>query len=413
MRARTPGAQTVTIRRTRPAWGIAGKPLACETSWCRLLTRLRAPRTQNGPSANGTVVTSLSTSFDARSGMVLGMTDKNYSTPSYNVVGSLAYAHDTAGRQTTLTENYTLNGSQTAYATRAYDAENHVISQTYTRASFECADSLSMCGNQQSGNNAGVSPGFATTYGWGPDGHPITFGFQNGYQTVPFSVHWDGDDVLLAVGNGTGIDVEIGKLGTTNESSYWGMTITDRDMTGAQVASHTGTAFSAWSSAAPTKSYHVPCSKCQNEQGYVAGAISSGDSEYAPATQYLSAGRTDGYADGYGNTFQGVRAYDENTAQRTAPDAYAGDVHDPTSQKPFMWNNNNPLAYSDPSGYVSYVGVNSGSDGTGGGMGHEMVIVQDPGDPNRGMMYSWRPDDKVPSGQKTCRTCRRDRHNYR
>ncbi|MDQ6735734.1 MAG: hypothetical protein M3Z35_16740 [Nitrospirota bacterium] len=38
-------------------------------------------------------------------------------------------------------------------------------------------------------------------------------------------------------------------------------------------------------------------------------------------------------------------------AQWTSPDPYAGDVHDPMSQKPFMWNKNNPLIYSDPSGY--------------------------------------------------------------
>jgi len=33
------------------------------------------------------------------------------------------------------------------------------------------------------------------------------------------------------------------------------------------------------------------------------------------------------------------------------PDAYAGDVHDLVSQQKYMWNDNNPVAYSDPSGY--------------------------------------------------------------
>lgn len=37
--------------------------------------------------------------------------------------------------------------------------------------------------------------------------------------------------------------------------------------------------------------------------------------------------------------------------QWTMPDAYAGDVHDPMSQKPYMWNGNNPITYADPSGY--------------------------------------------------------------
>ena len=37
--------------------------------------------------------------------------------------------------------------------------------------------------------------------------------------------------------------------------------------------------------------------------------------------------------------------------QWTAPDAYAGNTDDPMSQHPYMWNNNNPVEYSDPSGY--------------------------------------------------------------
>jgi hypothetical protein len=35
----------------------------------------------------------------------------------------------------------------------------------------------------------------------------------------------------------------------------------------------------------------------------------------------------------------------------TSPDAYAGYVHDPMSQKPYMWNRNNPYEYSGPSGF--------------------------------------------------------------
>jgi hypothetical protein len=46
-----------------------------------------------------------------------------------------------------------------------------------------------------------------------------------------------------------------------------------------------------------------------------------------------------------------VRSYDSNTEQWTTPDAYKGDVHDPMSQRSYMWNDNNPVAYSDPSGY--------------------------------------------------------------
>jgi hypothetical protein len=49
----------------------------------------------------------------------------------------------------------------------------------------------------------------------------------------------------------------------------------------------------------------------------------------------------------------GARAlHDAASGQWLTPDAYAGDVRDPMSQKPFMWNGNNSLLYSDPSGYT-------------------------------------------------------------
>lgn len=65
----------------------------------------------------------------------------------------------------------------------------------------------------------------------------------------------------------------------------------------------------------------------------------------------LTIPKPDGFSDGQ-NTFQGVRTYDPQAGTWTTPDAYHGDVHDPMSQKPYMWNRNNPYAYEDPSGYV-------------------------------------------------------------
>jgi hypothetical protein len=53
--------------------------------------------------------------------------------------------------------------------------------------------------------------------------------------------------------------------------------------------------------------------------------------------------------------WQGVRTFDTTVGQWNTPDAYAGDVHDPMSQKPYMWNRNNPYQYSDPTGYAATV----------------------------------------------------------
>lgn len=349
----------------------------------------------NGPSANGTIVTGTTKSFDARSGMVLDMISQDYST-DYNVTGSLNYAHDAAGRQTTVTENYTYYTAQTAYVTRGYDAENHVVSQSYTGADFYCADSLTMCGGQQVGGKPAVESGTATTYGWGPNGHPILlkqllngspykYGGWEGMSTL--SVHWDGDDVLFVAAGG-GVDLEVGKLAAADGTNLTNLTVIDRDMTGSEVATHTATAFSAWSSAPPTKTYRPICSSgCKVQTALVSGAINSNNDQYGPATQYLSSGRTDGYDDGYGNTFQGVRAYDENTSQWTAPDAYAGDVRDPMSQKPYMWNRNNPIDYSDPSGYDPYI-ISDPSAAMG--FGHLEIAIIDP-KTRKGIVWSQGP----------------------
>jgi hypothetical protein len=75
--------------------------------------------------------------------------------------------------------------------------------------------------------------------------------------------------------------------------------------------------------------------------------------------------RSDGYGASFG-TIQGVRIYDQTSSQWMTPDAYAGTTHDPLSQKPFMWNANNPVTYGDPSGYVAAVSTQpeQGAEGT-------------------------------------------------
>lgn len=55
-------------------------------------------------------------------------------------------------------------------------------------------------------------------------------------------------------------------------------------------------------------------------------------------------------SDGY-NTLQGVRMMDSVTGYLTTPDAYVGNVTDPASKKPFIWDGNNPEVYSDPTDF--------------------------------------------------------------
>lgn len=49
--------------------------------------------------------------------------------------------------------------------------------------------------------------------------------------------------------------------------------------------------------------------------------------------------------------FGGVRATNVGTNQWTTPDMFAGSPANPLSQQSFVWNNNDPYSYSDPSGY--------------------------------------------------------------
>jgi RHS repeat-associated protein len=121
----------------------------------------------------------------------------------------------------------------------------------------------------------------------------------------------------------------------------------DRDYAGQQYQYHSSTAYSAFN----FPGAHLEWSGAK--AGILTLDLASWGANSAVQEQNnvpsISA-RKDGYQmDGI--TIQGVRAYDPTSAQWTSPDAYSGDVNDPMSQKPFMWNNNNPLAYEDPSGY--------------------------------------------------------------
>jgi hypothetical protein len=76
------------------------------------------------------------------------------------------------------------------------------------------------------------------------------------------------------------------------------------------------------------------------------GAIGNGGGGGFVMNPMLPDGITDG-----SNTIQGVRNYDTALGAWTTPDAYAGEVGDPMSQKSFMWNRDNPAEYSDPTDF--------------------------------------------------------------
>lgn len=277
-------------------------------------------------------------------------------------VYSGALAFDKDGRQTSESlQAYNCSSVTTnTEDTRTYDAENHVISDASQYDS--------------SSSPAGVQPGYSTpgaTYTWNALGKARVINDQ-GYgaqgtssggpaaacSAGPYTLHWDGDD-LLFITNSSGalVQVDAEKLGGQGfgcaaGNSLGAFRVLDRDVSGTQVAFHSSMGESPWI-ILPAHSFSLG-----KLSGYTCGSTCVGLTTSASAVDFtrtllFNAPREDGYMIGNVN-IQGVRAYDPTTAQWSSPDAYKGDVHDPMSQRSYMWNNNNPIAYSDPSGYAPW-----------------------------------------------------------
>jgi hypothetical protein len=232
-------------------------------------------------------------------------------------------------------------------------------------------------------------------YAWGADGRLANFstttydpGGTPSQLTNTESAHWDGYDLLdVAAGSYVSNDVElmgltiyVEKLGVITQNlaaatqAYWGTTIYDRDQSGTAVDRHGGTnsgsgyAWFAQLSLDNVHPYGTAHAKCMGTLGNFScnGVVTNPPAATAGGSScgtlcgtmlmsaFLDAGREDGYYDGT-VSIQGVRAFDPNMNQWTTPDAYSGDVHDPMSQHPYMWNSNNAVQYEDPSGYIAGV----------------------------------------------------------
>lgn len=238
-------------------------------------------------------------------------------------------AYDLAGRQTTSTQSYsweTPSGQGENYhagsgtKTRSYDAEDHLIADNVTTWD-DAGGALSGCllsvAREELVPNIDSA---ALSYAWGPNGHPDLWNTSD-------TLHWDGDTPLFVTTSAGVAELKVEGLGYYVPGSTF--KFLDRNGSGFVVAAHWSGGHSAYT---PADSQHQTCS----------GSDLSGAVLFEPGS--------DGIGDGI-NVIQGVRAYDPGTGQWTSPDAFAGNAGDPVSQKSFMWNGNNSLGYSDPSGY--------------------------------------------------------------
>jgi hypothetical protein len=186
------------------------------------------------------------------------------------------------------------------------------------------------------------------------------------------SLHWDGDNVLFTTNaQGAVDDIKMGLIAdyTPIDSVYQGLTITDRDPSGAPVGMHNSSGHGASLSAPqPMKQGYNFTGACfaQAPAGFCKPNQSVG---YG---QLLIFPSSDGFWDGF-NKIQGVRSYDAEIGAWATPDEFQGFVDAPMTQKPYAWNGNNPLLNSDPTGFnfgFRYSGtiLYSGDSGAYGGL---------------------------------------------
>jgi YD repeat-containing protein len=259
------------------------------------------------------------------------------------------FSFDTAGRESsgamTWNETYSCGGSlgnggsnpgsgynsicshnHSGSFTAQYDAENHLLGKTYQTWIYS---------DSQPSVIWPASPGasYTTGYTYGPTGHPIKMAGD--------TVIWDDDAILLTLNAAGQVDdIRVG-LDADYNAAGTAVSVWDRDLGDAITSSHNSTGHDAWIPAHPYRKVlpQAPVNAPTASPGFSGG-------QTAPITSPGS----DGYFDG-DSVIQGVRAYDPQLGAWTAPDAYAGDVHDPMSQKPYMWNRNNSYDYGDPTGY--------------------------------------------------------------
>jgi YD repeat-containing protein len=293
--------------------------------------------------------------LDARSGMLKSW--QQTVQPSGYTVGS-QFAYDLSGRLVGDNEqldrptrpgetvaaisNMYLTGTRT----KAYDAENRLHSQTSSVPSGPTGNTGTASNTGGYWTDSGHQPADLNSVDYDADGHPallrgVSYETPKGYNPIPdpqpmtLTWLWEGNDRFA---EGSVFDLD--GLGTY-DPVHGEIVVYDRDLSGAMVTWHDGGVFAPWTAGLRPRAM----------QG-VSGT-SPAPSSSALGTDPIYDGKLT--ADGWtldNNTWQGVRTFDASVGQWNTPDAYAGDVHDPMSQQPFMWNKNNPFSYSDPSGYA-------------------------------------------------------------
>jgi YD repeat-containing protein len=375
--------QQSTVRNEKNAGTV---PPGAPTSWVAIAPAyqvngtwlsLRGPRRSSGSVQNWTL--------DARAGMLL----TNVGTAAGVTEGS-SYLYDSSGR---LTQDFegasevvgsgsTTNGTYTAKwcpvltgtsssircytngsRSKTYDAENRLRSETFEYSSGATATTYGAAkigGYWEDSSGYGQPPNLQAV-DYGATSHPMRIAlYHPDYVNNPnFAVSetrgwlWDGNDRFiecqLVNAQCQSASLSLEGLGDYDLAHGTMIRVNDRGRTGGVVMFRNATDFSGFTdghSMTARAPQYAPCSSAP-----------AGDVPYNSASTCapLHDGKitADGWTLDY-ETWQGVRTSDQSTGRWNTPDAYAGEVHDPMSQKPFMWNMNNAYKYSDPSGYAAW-----------------------------------------------------------
>ncbi|MDP9024910.1 MAG: hypothetical protein M3N13_06045, partial [Candidatus Eremiobacteraeota bacterium] len=309
--------------------------------------------------------------LDARAGMLKGW--QGPTEPSGNA-SSGQFSYDASGRLTGDTEQLdrpwrasdgTMAGNRvysTGTRTKTYDAENRLRSQQTSPAT---GATFPLWGENNPGgywNDMGQGAHDLQAVDYSADSHPVRFAAT---QTPDYGVAspsqtfiwlWDGNDVLAQCGYDNTRATQCASYGFSVEglANYYPsngyISVQDRGLSGQVVASHDAIRFTGMKPVG------------RDARNYFFGGVNAigAPASWSPDDGTPTGGNamvtgTKIALDGWtfdNNTWQGVRTYDASVGQWNTPDAYAGDVHDPMSQKPFMWNKNNPYDYSDPTGFL-------------------------------------------------------------
>lgn len=312
-------------------------------------------------SANGTLVdiagkaygTNAAQSFDARSGMTWTNLYRNGFGATASG-GNNTYFYDSAGRQNEdklCTPNGQYNQGCFEYD-RSYDADNHLV-QAPT-------------GDACNPNNFSGGSCYYTTanLSYGADGQLRGVCQNPSGQSCGNNIdlHWDGTTLLFTgTASGGPGTLYIGKLATMTADGS--LMVADRNQNGVAESFHS-TLSNGTSGYGPWVNYSytiVAQGKLgfpldyQTNWGSCGGVNCAAYPDPPTAMNGLAIdySRADGYS--YGPyAVQGVRSYDSTSQQWLTPDAFAGNVNNPMSQKPFIWNSNNPVLWSDPTGFSDW-----------------------------------------------------------